>query len=589
MLPVLTWTARRRGVATTTGTVLAHFGVARHPPSARHTITLSSPSSVSGTVVESKRLLATSTTPLAAPAEGKVVKKVVKKKKKVVAPQAGSTTTTATPSAPTPGSTSSATTPATPASAPVRPPAPAAPAPQGSTPPPATGKTAMVKSYRVEDVSGVCGPHDAIFARRLPTGGCQFFAWPGTPLDVAGRAIVSMPDTIRTVHTVFGRKDTPLDLVMDVDCPVPPEHWTMSKIAPFQQKLLDDTLGVVHEELRKAGLEVLSQVVLQSPNLKKASFHIHTKLKNAAFADYESVHGFLSAFKDRIPHVDLQIYRPHGMLRMFSCMKENHTSAMVVFESERWNIGFPNGKVPDADAALHSLCVREPGTYERLLTFKPPMSAQQHSSSLSPSSSSSSGANAGEEGERRFHVVEMPRTAQEAIDNASRWLRNTTEVEVGEWRSWIGIGICAFRVAYHFKDSPKLRRSPLEELQEAWVKGSSNCPSKFKPGDCEHKWNNFDPNKLTVGDWWSAYQRLGRLSFAVEEGKIREAEREKERAARLEERRRAPKPVVPPAPAAPVHHKVPSPAPAAPQPAASATGAAPVKRTVAKKKIRKTK
>uniref|UniRef100_A0A0A9ZEL7 30S ribosomal protein S10 n=1 Tax=Lygus hesperus TaxID=30085 RepID=A0A0A9ZEL7_LYGHE len=109
----------------------------------------------------------------------------------------------------------------------------------------------------------------------------------------------------------------------------------MSRIRPYQQKVLDDTLTVVSEEIEKLGVSIETQVVLQSPNLKKASFHVHTKLKDVAFEDYESLHGFLYTFKARIPHVDLQIYRMHGMLRMFSCMKENRTSAIVVFDDAK--------------------------------------------------------------------------------------------------------------------------------------------------------------------------------------------------------------------------------------------------------------
>lgn len=534
----------------------------------------------------------------------RIVKKVIKKKKKIVPagttvgmavpPPTGtegrttsSATTTTTP--PRAGSTvSSVSKPAVSTTPVPRPPSTMATTttpshPSSSTTSTSSGnssedgapqkkKTRMVKSFKLEDVSSVCGVHDAVFARRLPTGGCQFFAWPGTPLDVAGKAIVSMPDNIRTVHSIFGRKNTPVDLVMDVDCPVPPEHWSMAKIKPFQENLLNETLSVVSEAIAAAGETVLSQVVLQSPNLKKVSFHIHTKLKNAAFADYESVLGFLAPLKDKIPHVDLQIYRPNGMLRMFSCMKENHTSAMIVFPGKKWNIGpgvLKDGSVDDAVAALHSICIREPGTFKRLIERKPPAGHHflpPHPSTVSSSvpgsrdgagsaaSSSSitspqgggSGSAAGEtaEGGVRFPAVEMPRTAQETIDNAARWLRNTTEVEVGEWRNWIGIGICAFRVAYHFKDHPSLSRPAMDTLQEAWVQGSQNCPSKFKPGDCEHKWSSFDPNKLTAaGDWWNAYQRLGRLSFAVEEARAREVQRQKEREARLKERRRGTSPI----------------------------------------------
>lgn len=472
----------------------------------------------------------------------RVVKKVIRKKKTATAEEVAATPTDAgTRAAPHATAAPAAVPPPRVASSQPRPPAPPSATNEkaGAATAPAPQKTSMVKSFKLDDVSSACGPHDAIFARRLPTGGCQFFSWPGTALDVAGRAIVSMPDSIRTVHSVFGRKGTPIDLVMDIDCPVPPEYWTMSKIVPFQQKLLDSTLTAVHEELKKLGVEVASQVILQSPNLKKASFHVHTKLRNAAFEDYDSIHGFLSAFQERIPHVDLQIYRFHGMLRMFSCMKENLTSPLAVYHSPRWNIGFKDGKVPDAEAALHSICVREPGSFKRVLRFAshqshPPAAAtpQNHASP------SRSGEEDGEGSGSRFHVVEMPLTAQEAIDTADRWLSNVSESEVGDWRSWIGVGICAFRVAYHFKDHPKLRRPALEQLQEAWVRGSQNCPLKFKPGDCETRWATFDPNKLSAGgDWWRAYQRLGRTAFAVAEGQQREAARAQEKAQRIAARK----------------------------------------------------
>ncbi|SYZ66057.1 mitochondrial_DNA_primase (plasmid) [Leishmania braziliensis MHOM/BR/75/M2904] len=233
-------------------------------------------------------------------------------------------------------------------------------------------KTPMVKGYRIDEVAALCSSSDAMFARRLPSGGCQFFAWPGTPLSVASSAIVSMPDTIRTVHAVFGRVGTPIDIVMDIDSQVPQEYWSMSKVRLYQRKVLDDVLTPLKEEIEKIGERIETQVVLQSPNLKKASFHIHTRLKDAAFADFYSLHGFLFRFQERLPNVDLQIYRPNGMLRMFSCMKENRTSAIVVFDEPKWHIGFPGGKVSDEQAALHSICVRDPSTFSRVLTFESP-------------------------------------------------------------------------------------------------------------------------------------------------------------------------------------------------------------------------
>jgi hypothetical protein len=380
-------------------------------------------------------------------------------------------------------------------------------------------KTAMVKGYRIDEVSNLCSPSDAVFARRLPSGGCQFFAWPGTPLTVASKAILSMPDTIRTVHAVFGRPGTPMDIVMDIDCQVPQEYWTMTKIRPFQKKLLDDVLSVLKEEIEKIGESIETQVVLQSPSLKKASFHVHTKLKDAAFADFNSLHGFLCKFQERMPNVDMQIYRPHGMLRMFSCMKENHTSAIVVFDDPTWNIGFKDGKVSDEEAALHSVCVRDPATFTRTLTFESPRS--YYGGALSKDS-----GEAGAEGEERRGPpqVRLPRTEKEAVANASRWLRMANEVEVGEWRTWIGLGLCAYRVAYHFRNAKGLPRPAMEELLDAWAEASRKCPLKYHQGECETRWAAFSPDKLSdTSGWWGAYKRLGRLEAAAAEAAAEDA------------------------------------------------------------------
>lgn len=388
-----------------------------------------------------------------------------------------------------------------------------------------TRKTAMVRGYRIDEVMSLCTPSDAIFARRLPAGGCQFFAWPGTPLRVASAAIVSMPDTIRTVHALFGRLNTPIDMVMDIDCQVPQEYWSMTKIRPFQNKVLDDVLSVVQAELTKIGETIETQVVLQSPNLKKASFHVHTRLKDAAFADYESLYGFLAPLKDKIPNVDMQIYRPNGMLRMFSCMKENRTSAMVVFDEPKWNIGFSGGKVPDEEAALHSICVRDPSTYSRLLRFEPPRSTT-HQRAMTDDAESDETGDA--DTSKIPPAVLMPLSPREAVETASRWLRQATEVEVSDWRTWIGLGICAYRVGYNFKDARNLQRPAMEEMLDAWCEASRHCQVKYHPGECEAKWVTFDPHKLTTtSDWWSAYRRLGRLEAAVQEARRNEEQRNK--------------------------------------------------------------
>ncbi|KEG09015.1 mitochondrial DNA primase [Trypanosoma grayi] len=384
-------------------------------------------------------------------------------------------------------------------------------------------KTAMVKAFRIEDVLAACTSNDGVFARRLPQGGCQFFAWPGTPLMVASNAVATMPDTIRTVHAIFGREKTPLDLVLDIDCPVPQEHWSMAKIRPFQKKLLDDVMTVVTEEIEAIGEKIATQVVLQSPNLKKASFHVHTKLQDTAFEDYHSLHGFLHRFHKRIPTVDLQIYRPNGMLRMHRCMKENHTSAIVVFEDERWNIGFPKGVVSDADAALHSACIREAGTFTRLLHFDAPRSLTLQDDASGSGSSGAAGTAV------KLPPVLLPRTESEAVGNASAWLRHgAREIDVGEWRTWISLGINAYRIAYHFRDAQTLKRPAMEELLDAWVEASKKSPMKFRSGVCESKWTTFDINKLSKSkdyDWWASYQRIGRMALKNEaaEAAVKEA------------------------------------------------------------------
>ncbi|KAG5504774.1 hypothetical protein GH5_05401 [Leishmania sp. Ghana 2012 LV757] len=380
-------------------------------------------------------------------------------------------------------------------------------------------KTAMVKGYRIDEVSALCSASDAMFARRLPSGGCQFFAWPGTPLPVASSAIVSMPDTIRTVHAVFGRVGTPIDIVMDIDCQVPQEYWSMSRIRHYQRKVLDDVLTPLKEEIEKIGETIETQVVLQSPNLKKASFHVHTRLKDAAFADFDSLHGFLFRFQERLPNVDLQIYRPNGMLRMFSCMKENHTSPIVVFDEPKWNIGFPDGKVSDEQAALHSICVRDPSTFSRVLTFEAP---RQYNMPAYGGRKLTHGN--GNEGAPLLPQVLLPLTEKEAIENASRWLRQATEVEVGEWRSWIGLGLCAYRLAYQFRNAKNLPRPAMAEMLDAWTEASRKCPLKFHSGECEARWAAFDPEKLgSRSDWWAAYKRLGRLEVPMREAMEREA------------------------------------------------------------------
>lgn len=364
-------------------------------------------------------------------------------------------------------------------------------------------KAVMIKSYKIVDLTAQCSAHDAIFARKMPKGGCQFFAWPGVSHAQASSAILAMPAHLQTVHAMFGRNGTPMDLCADIDCPVPQSLGSVQEITDFQNKTVQETARTLREIIKSEGHEVETQVCLQSPNLKKASFHLHIRLKDTAFEDYRSVLGFLQPHKDKIPHVDLQIFRTNGMLRMHKSKKENLQSQMTLFAPATVSA------IPMTDplAAQYSLCIREANSFRNVITKVPQVTF---------SSTFVQGAAAGcgvlpQQGLNEPTLI--PRTKTEALENAKQWALAATEEDVGSWKKWIGVGYALHRVArqYHNTSVASFEgRTPEQELLRVWVEISKRCPSKFVPGDCEKSWATFKDDASPDG-WWTSYKSLHRI------------------------------------------------------------------------------
>ena len=87
----------------------------------------------------------------------------------------------------------------------------------------------LVKSFQASVVAdALTRPQDLIIARMLPTS-CTFFSWPGLSHADTAAALMSMPEDMRTCHTVFGRVGAPVHLAFDIDCPIPKEHFSLEK------------------------------------------------------------------------------------------------------------------------------------------------------------------------------------------------------------------------------------------------------------------------------------------------------------------------------------------------------------------------
>lgn len=367
----------------------------------------------------------------------------------------------------------------------------------------------MVKAYKLHEVTMHCGVYDSIFARRLPAGGCQFFSWPGLSQSLACQGVLSMPPQLQTVHSLFGRIDTPMDICADIDCAVPAEARTVEAVQKFQKALLMQHIQALHKAIQIEGETIESQVCLQSPNLKKASFHIHIKLKDAAFADYRSLGGFLhtAQAQGNLPNIDLQIYRNNGMLRMYKSKKENLQSPISLVADPDVHIGFVNGVVPDLDAAIHSLGTREKGSFSRLI-HKQPVSRVDHASG---GAANAAGGQPNTSADGTRISCHAPKSKIEACENAKTWILNTPPDCVRDWKGWLVVGMSAYRVAYHFRDAkiPSFNGQSVEqELLRSWIELSKRVPHKFVPGDCEKTWATLTPEAGREDSWWVSYKTL---------------------------------------------------------------------------------
>jgi hypothetical protein len=375
--------------------------------------------------------------------------------------------------------------------------------------PPAAAAAKMVKSYKLFEVSSQCSPHDSMFARKLPGGGCQFFAWPGLSQSLACQGILSMPSHLQTVHSLFGRNDVPMDICADIDCAVPEELRDVEAVQSFQKKIVMQHIQALHEAIHAEGETIESQVCLQSPNFKKASFHLHIKLKDAAFADFRSLHGFMqtAAAKGNMPNVDLQIYRHNGMLRMYKSKKESLQSPISLYADPSTHIGFPNGVVSDLDAAIHSLGARGKDTFSRLIYKQSAKGDYNASTGMNAGATSASGS---ADGATAKISCSAPKSKLEACENAKAWILSIPAEHVQNWRGWLGVGMSAYRIAHHFNDVKVATfqgQTVEHELLHAWIELSKKVPHKFVPGDCEKSWATFTP-ETREDSWWVSYRAL---------------------------------------------------------------------------------
>ena len=383
-------------------------------------------------------------------------------------------------------------------------------------------KVPMIKSFRLDEIMPMVSTKDALFARKMSQGNCQYFAWPGLDHQTAANAIVSMPDTIRTCHTIFGRHNVPVDIALDLDGSLPSDCQNIERAMKLQREALFLALGALGESIKilLPNEKVQSRVVLQSPNLSKISYHVHVKLADTAFDDVFSLAVFMKQAKEKFPKelalVDLQIYRMLGMLRMHRCMKENRTCSMIVFADPKANLGFGEGAlVPEADAALHSLIIRDVATVTKpLISMRATLG---HYPSGGGTATLSQVEHDGRESAwpKRACIL-MPIKQDEACVQLQRFILNIPAKYAEEWKSWIAVGLAAYQVAYHFRDAKVAafdNRPVLDVILEAWIEFSRKCPIKFENGTCEKTWQKLTPTRLKdANNWFNAYRKLGQLA-----------------------------------------------------------------------------
>jgi len=374
-------------------------------------------------------------------------------------------------------------------------------------------KPPIVKSYRINELLQQCAESDAVFGRAAG-GHFQYFAWPGLDVRTAAVAVCTMPDTIRTAHSIFGRPGVAMDIAADVDAPLPGGCTTAEAAIKYQKECLETAIHALHEEVKAIGETVTRQIVFQSPNFKKVSFHIHAQLGDAVFSDYRDLGLFMQRVKRRDPHYDTQIYRVHGSLRMFQCKKEDLSSPLSLYSDNAFHIGFSNGQVPHDAACVMSLCMREPGTWRRKIQL--PTEARHFASSTKASPNDDFSGILDSLPQKGDRKVAIPLTADEAVLNAKHAILALPEELASEWKSWIAVGLSAHKVANQFADA-KIKElgesNPVDELLKAWIGFSQKCPGKFRAGECEKQWESFYKKSGSMDWFWSYRYILLRSAF----------------------------------------------------------------------------
>lgn len=357
------------------------------------------------------------------------------------------------------------------------------------------GKKPMVDSFNISEMMSKVSPGDALLARRLRSGCCQFFAWPGQGLLEVAEGISSIPRNVRTVHTVFGREGTPMDLALDIDCPIPSHlNKSVDAVQEFQQQHLQKVLKLLHGHISAAGHEIQTQMVLRSASLKKVSFHVHARLKDgAAFKDYRSLGQFVRKMANEERSIDAAIYRNHGMLRVASSLKEDLTSPMMIVPMDWATFGMINPS-EQQEQIYYSLAIRAVEEVKQVIEIAPPAEgppAQNTSSALNPKENRKNSPAAtvhrslnlscGEEG--RF-LWDHPEKVRDIVVECLLGLDSRL---ADPWKTWVKVGLLASNVATDLCDTHGL---DVKVIEEAFHTFSAKCSFKYDGRKVATQWES---------------------------------------------------------------------------------------------------
>eukprot|EP00758_Cryptobia_borreli_P001596 Tbor_TRINITY_DN2372_c0_g1::TRINITY_DN2372_c0_g1_i1::g.206::m.206 len=382
-----------------------------------------------------------------------------------------------------------------------------------------------LRSLRLSDLLSNCSATDIVFARKIKNRGANFFAWPGVAAEEVAAGMLQFPENLRTVHTVFGRDDTPVDLAFDIDENIIITRTMRSPemIKKYQRDVITSSLEGIHSAIADKGHAVDSQVVLVSPNLQKVSFHVHIKLKDVAFKDVTHLGAFVrTSVAPKLPKIDVQIYRQMGMLRIFQSKKDDMTSPLSVYAPE-FQINIPKASVlsgagerdrmsrvtnPDnfdeEALMLHSFIVRPTTSFSKFVNISPEDLEAARFARMTGNI----------DGLRDNQVKPpMPMTKAEALLNAKDWMDALPAELAMEFSTWVKVGLLAHRIGAEFdglisEDIPGLEsRDSMQEMLKCWINFSKKVPHKYKTGDCEQRFMSMRPNM----EFYSAYCALAAL------------------------------------------------------------------------------